>query len=130
MKPSVLKGTPFADSASIAGLAFDGLFGTEYSSSAVVCYVGVDFGAILRADIRRIRYYPDPQWKSAAQYLLGAKVQASNDNITWDTLFTVDSTVHTGWNIWRPDPALTTYYRYVRFEHNTTSYCKLAEFEV
>ena len=129
---AVLKGTPFADTAANAALSFDGLFGTTYTSSAATCFVGVDFGSILRADIKRIRYYPNPTWKSAAQYILGASIKASNNNSTWDTLATIDSTVHTGWNIWRPDVSapLTQHYRYVRFEHNSTSKCNLAEFEV
>jgi hypothetical protein len=41
----------------------------------------------------------------------------------------VDSTVHTGWNIWRPNTTIPLA-RYVRFQHNSTSDCQLAEFEV
>lgn len=43
---------------------------------------------------------------------------------------TLDSTVHTGWNIWKPENPLTKTYRYVAFKHNSTSSCNLAEFEI
>jgi hypothetical protein len=128
--PSILNGTPIADKPSLASLSFDGLLSTEYTSTATTCYIGLDFGPYLQADITRIRYYPDPSWISAVTYMLGANFSASNDNVTWDILFTVDSTVHTSWNIWRPSTPLATYYRYVRYQHNSTSACKLAEFEV
>jgi hypothetical protein len=121
-----LTGTPFADVASNAGLAFDSLQSTYYSSSGATCYVGLDFGQYLKADVSRIRYFPLRDWRSAGTYLIGSTFKASVDNVTWDTLYTVDSTVHTGWNIWRPQSPLATYYRYVRFEHNSTSACKLA----
>jgi hypothetical protein len=121
-----LTGKPFADTSSNAGLAFDSLQSTYYSSNAATCFVGLDFGQYLKADVSRIRYFPFRDWRSAGAYLIGSTFQASVDNVTWNTLFTVDSTVHTGWNIWRPQSALTTYYRYVRFVHNLTSGCKLA----
>lgn len=129
-KDGVLTGTPIADTASSAGSASDKLMSTYYSSSSAVCYIGVDFGAYLTADISRIRYFPLRDWRSVGQYLIGATFKASNDNVTWDTLYTVDSTVHTGWNIWRPATKLAASYRYVKFEHNTTSNCKLAELEI
>jgi hypothetical protein len=129
-EPRPLTGTLIADTLSAAPLASDGLLSTIYSSSAATCYVGVDFGEYLRADITRIRYFPNRSWRAANAYILGATITASNDGTTWSTLFTVDSSVHTGWNIWRPSAALTTTYRYVRFEHNSTSKCQLGEFEV
>jgi hypothetical protein len=129
-EPRPLTGTLIADTLSAAPLASDGLLSTIYSSSTATCYVGVDFGEYLRADITRIRYFPNRSWRAANAYILGATITASNDGTTWSTLFTVDSSVHTGWNIWRPSAALTTTYRYVRFEHNSTSKCQLGEFEV
>lgn len=125
-----LSGKPIADTAASAPLAFDTLQSTVYSSSAATCFVGVDFGDYLRVNISRVRFFPYRGWRSAGSYLLGANITASVDGTTWTNLYTIDSTVHTGWNIWRPNPVLATAYRYVRFEHNSTSKCQLAEFEV
>lgn len=125
-----LTGQAIADTIGSAANSFDQLMSTYYSSIATTCYVGVDFGQYLTANISRIRYFPFRDWKSAGKYLIGATLKASNDGTAWTTLYTIDSTVHTGWNIWRPATPLTTTYRYVKFEHNATSGCKLAEFEV
>ena len=57
-------GAPIADTTTKASLAFDKLMSTYYSSSATTCYVGMDFGEYLTADISRIRYFPLRSWKS------------------------------------------------------------------
>ena len=89
----------------------------------------MDFGSSFKASISKIRYYPNQIWTSAGIYLIGAKFFGSNDNTNWDLLYTVDNTVHTGYNIWRPSPALLTNYRYIKFQHNSTSKCQLANLE-
>lgn len=130
VQDGVIVGALIADTTTKASLAFDKLMSTYYSSSATTCYVGMDFGEYLTADISRIRYFPLRSWKSVGQYLSGATFKASNDNVTWTTLYTIDSTVHTGWNNWRPATPLAASYRYVKFEHNSTSSCQLAELEI
>lgn len=127
---SILTGTLYADTLANAGSAYDKLMSTRYTSAAAACYIGLDFGANQQADITKIRFYPNPTWKSALTYIKGAQLAASVDGTTWVNLTVLDSTVHTGWNIWKPQSALTTYYRYVAFRHNSTSACNLAEFEV
>jgi hypothetical protein len=123
-----LTGTFYSDADKNNQLAFDGLVSTLYSSTAASCYIGLDFGLNQQADIKKIRFYPNPTWKSAIPYIKGATISASNDGATWTTLSTLDSTVHTGWNIWKPENPLTQTYRYVAFKHNSTSSCNLAEF--
>ena len=120
---SVLKGTPIGDTVANQTNAFDKLISTKYSSSAATCYIGLDFGPCQQAQITRIRYFPNSLWKSALTYIAGATIKASVDGTNYDTLTTIDSTTHTGWNIWKPQTPLTTNYRYVRFEHNSTSKC-------
>jgi len=129
-KPGIIKGIPFADVASSATNAQDDKLSTIYSSNATACYVGLDFGVGKKVDIRRVRYYPYQAWKSAIAYMKGAKFTVSNDGTTYTTLFNIDNTVHTGWNIWRPASRLDNFYRYIRFEHNVSSMCRLAEIEV
>lgn len=74
----------------------------------------------------RVRYFPNPSWNIAYQYIKGGKFQVSNDNSSWTTIATVDQTVHAGWNSFMiKNPNI---YRYIRFVHDSTSKCKLAEF--
>ena len=75
----------------------------------------------------RVRYFPNSKWLTAASYLVGATFEGSNDGTNYDVVASVDSTVHTGWNIIQTD--LTKVYRYFRFAHNQVSACQLAELE-
>jgi hypothetical protein len=52
----------------------------------------------------------------------------SNDNTTWNTIATVDQTVHAGWNSFMISD--TNIYRYVRFSHTSKSKCNIAELEL
>ena len=79
--------------------------------------------------INRIRYFPYNKWTIAATYIKGAEIEASNDNTNFDLITTVDQTVHAGWNSYMPDSSSTAY-RYIRIRHDSTSECKIAEFEV
>lgn len=45
---------------------------------------------------------------------------------SWTTLATVDQTIKSGWNVLKSNVA--TAFRYVRFAHNSTSQCNIAEF--
>lgn len=106
-------------------MALDGFLGTVYSStSSGNCFIGADVGAGLTLALTRVRFFPNSRWIIASNYLLGATIDASNDGTNWVTLATIDSTVHSGWNI---VPISTTNdYRYVRFAHNAKSQCSLA----
>lgn len=47
---------------------------------------------------------------------------------SWTTLGKVDQTVHSGWNIIRSTTSNT--FRYIRFYHNSTSQCNIAEIQL
>ena len=126
VSPTTLTGTFYSDTASKASLAFDNMMFTKYASVNSVCYVGLDFGPYQQALVTSVRFYPNIIWKSVISFIKGATIRASNDGSTWDVLTTLDSTVHIGWNIWKPSTPLTQAYRYVVFQHNTTSGCGLA----
>jgi hypothetical protein len=79
----------------------------------------------LGVQISRIRYFPNPNWNVAYQYIKGAQVQVSNDNSTWVTIATVDQTVHAGWNSFMI--ADTNIYRYIKFVHGAVSKCQVSE---
>jgi hypothetical protein len=105
-------------------LAFDDFINTYYSSGNAQCWVGLDFGTFFVANISRIRFYPNNYWSTAANYLLTAQFQGSNDKTNWTTIATIDSSVNTAWNTLFPKT--NTPFRYIRFLHNTTSNCQLA----
>ena len=110
-----------------ADYAVDGKYASFYSSSNSECWVGIDVGVGKKVLINRIRYFPYNKWTIAADYIKGAKIEASNDDSTYDSITTVDQTVHAGWNSYMPD-SLSTAYRYIRIRHDSSSECKVAEF--
>jgi len=115
-------------SSSSASASFDGLVNTFYSSPNTECYIGLDAGVGVQASISRISFFPSLNWANVAQVILYSSFQGSNDQLKWDTLVTVDQTVHTGWNIFASNNI--TPYRYIRFVHNSTSKCSLAEIKL
>jgi hypothetical protein len=121
---TIISDTPAGQAA-----AFDGFLGTIYnSSSSGACFIGADVGAGMTLHLNRVRFFPNSRWVIASNYLLGATLQVSNDQSSWVTLATVDSTVCSGWNVL---PITTSSnYRYVRFAHDATSQCELAELEI
>jgi hypothetical protein len=114
-----------SDNASQQSNAFDSLHGTVYSSLASACFIGIDVGPALWLNLTRIRLFPNSQWFIVADYLLGATIEASTDGSHYDVLATIDSTIHTGWNIL--SFSLGQNYRYFRFAHTSASRCQLAE---
>ena len=107
---------------------FDKVQSSFYSSTAAVCYIGLDAGAGKVINIRRVRYFPYYKWAVAAKFIKGAVIEGSNDGSSFTVLATVDQTVHSGWNSIK----ITTSnnYRFIRLRHTSTSGCKLSEFEV
>ena len=80
----------------------------------------------VRAD--RFRFFPNMAWSWVNKMILYATFEGSNDMSSWNTLATAIQTVHSGWNVILSKSQ--TPYRYLRFKHNATSKCQLAEFEV
>jgi hypothetical protein len=109
--------------------AFDGLSDTFYSSSNAECWLGVDAGSGMGIAVSRIRFFPNLNWINVGKKILHAVFQGSNDQSSWTTLATVDQTIHTGWNVLKSEDS-TNAYRYIRFLHNSTSQCKIAEFQL
>lgn len=104
---------------------FDNVQGSVYTSTSTgTCFIGIDVGSGLIFNLSRFRYFPNSLWVIASNYLIGAQLLASNDNANWDTLYTVDSNVHSGWNTFII--STTSNYRYFKFSHNQQSHCSLA----
>lgn len=118
--------TIISDTSATQNNIFDGFLGTTYSSTSNgACFIGADLGSGLVIQLTRVRFFPNSKWLIASNYLLGATLEGSNDNSAWTNLATVDSTVHSGWNI--VPISSKNKYRYVRFAHTSTSKCSLAE---
>jgi hypothetical protein len=125
--PTTIYGTPFGDNLANINLAVDNNTNTFYSSTSnSTCYVGVDFGINTAANISSISYMGNPNWVITSSKLTGAIFEGSNDQTNWATIFTIDSSVHMGWNYW-PNSNPSSNYRYIRFTHNSTSQCQIAE---
>lgn len=122
--------TYFSDTTSTSNVSatFDGLTNTNYGSSNAECWLGVDSGTGLATSVGRIRIFPNFNWENVGRKILHATIEGSNDMSSWMTLATVDQTIHSGWNVIKSDD--TTPYRYIRFHHNSTSQCNIAEFEI
>jgi hypothetical protein len=100
--------TLFSDNPTAQSFVDDSLYSTYYTSStgATSCYIGWDFGATISVQITKITY--NPRIDRANLDFVGSIFQASNDQVTWTNLFTVDATVHGGLNFWRPATPITT----------------------
>jgi hypothetical protein len=115
-------------SASNVSASFDGIVTTFYGSNNSPCYIGLDAGSGLQVSVSTINFFPNIQWPIAMYYILYASFQGSNDNTTWNNLAVIDQTVHTGWNVIKSTD--NTPYRYIRFLHNSTSMCNIAEIQL
>jgi hypothetical protein len=125
-KPSIIKGSLISDTPDNAPFVIDGIINSVYSSPNAQCYIGLDFGSNSFANISSIKYMPNPIWPIAANMLLGAVFEGSNDSITWTTIFKIDtSKVHSGWNYWVSSTLVQ--YRFVRFSHTSLSGCQLSD---
>ena len=82
----------------------------------------------MAVSVSRIRLFPNFNWENVGKKILHATIQGSNDMTSWNTLATIDQTIHSGWNVIKSVD--TTPYRYIRFHHNSTSQCNIAEFEI
>lgn len=129
-KTDIIQGTGFSDTTLNTNNAFDSDSSTVYNSSAQTCFIGVDFGLDAAANLSSIKYMGNPQWPITSLYLTGAVFEGSNNNATWTIIFTVDSSVHSGWNTWFNDGSSSVVYRYVRVRHNNASRCQIAELQV
>ena len=88
----------------------------------------MDFGLHTIVDITQIRYIPNTDWSIASEKLQGAVFEGSNDGNLWIPIFNIDSNVvHSGWNHLKKIGSFSHEYRYVRFVHDSTSKCELAE---
>lgn len=117
-----------SNSTNSAANSFDNDLQSVYASSNPECWVGIDIGQNLTVAVSRIKFFPKLSWKNAANYLLYSKFEGSNDKNSWETLVLVDQTVHNGWNVF--ETLKVTPFRYVRFVHNSTSQCSLAEIQL
>ena len=78
----------------------------------------------MKISVSRVRFFGNINWPNVANKILYALFQGSNDFEAWNTISTIDQTVHTGWNTLISKDQ--TPYRYIRFLHNSTSNCQLA----
>lgn len=69
---NIITGVGISDSTNRTNLAFDSDTTTTYSSSAAVCYIGVDFGVDAAANISTIKYMGNSSWPITSLYLTGA----------------------------------------------------------
>jgi hypothetical protein len=121
--------TYFSDmTTSNVSTTFDNLTNTMYGSTNAECWFGVDSGAGVLTSVNRVRIFPNVNWANVGKRILHSTIEGSNDMIAWSTIARVDQTIHTGWNVLKSSDS--TGYRYIRFHHNSTSQCNIAEFEV
>ena len=52
----------------------------------------------MKISVSRVRFFGNINWPNVANKILYALFQGSNDFEAWNTISTIDQTVHTGWN--------------------------------
>ena len=102
----------------------DGRVNTHYGSNNSECWLGFDVGQGVELMVDRIRLFPSIEWSNVGKMILFSVVEGSNDMSNWNTLATIDQTIHSGWNFIKSSSG-STGYRYVRFRHNSTSQCNI-----
>lgn len=71
-KPENLTGTWFADTPLNIQYVNRKDISTAYTSANISCFIGIDLGADLQANINKITFFPNKSWPNAAKYLFGA----------------------------------------------------------
>lgn len=110
--------------------AFDNKTLTVYESSNASCYLQLDLTSTddLEAMVTEVQVYPDYKILRPVEFFEGATIEYSSDGSIWQTLWTIDSSFHSGWNSHKP--ASPIYTRFVKFVHDSTSKCGLSELNV
>lgn len=116
--------TTISDGGSSPENAFDGKPHTEYQSSNIDCFIGIDVGEHKLVNPKRIRYFPFSEWAVVVNHLKGAFIKGSVDNVNFDTLHVVGPSVHSGWNSFLINTDKN--YRYFVLSHDDSSGCKIA----
>ena len=94
-KESLLTGTVIAN-AGASQPAFDGRYDTYYQCKSMTsCYIGYSFGTTVAARLTKFRWMP--YGTVPASTFIGARIEGSDDGITWFTLYTFDAPLDT-WN--------------------------------
>jgi len=124
--PTTLTGKWSADSLSALPSVTDGITSTFYDTYNNNCYIELDVGEDMQAEVSIL-----PQVNFDTSSYIGAAIKGSNDGVTYETVFTLDSNFHQGWNYWKAsenDPPAR--YRYLRYDKGTSSSrCPIAELE-
>lgn len=81
-------------------------------------------GAEFLVNLNKIRIFPSKSWTNVGNVLNGATIEASIDDLSYDTIATLTHGVHVGWNSFLV-PASTSAYRYIRLSHTSQSSCKI-----
>ena len=105
----------------------DNLLSSYYDSGNNYCYVLFEFPENFLIQLQQIQYYPSTI--KTIDNFYGLIFQASVDNSTYSTLFTLDENIKTGWNSWEPNITLPAY-RYFKVSSPTATHksrCNMAE---
>lgn len=86
----------------------------------------MDAGLNLMLSVYRIKFFP--KGSLSADKYIGSSFEGSNDMTSWTTIVTLDQNVHGGWNT--RESKITTPFRYLRYKHNSTTSCSLAEIQL
>ncbi|KAM3144741.1 hypothetical protein pb186bvf_003050 [Paramecium bursaria] len=134
LQPSydLLKTSDVVLSADLAGSTqfFDGLQSTYYKSSAATCFIQAQFALNKVFELKSMRFIP--RIDSTALLFNGAKFQYSIDGTTFTDLWSIDQTIHSGFNLFVP-PATIKGIKIIKFIDSrgaTGSLCQIAEIEL
>ena len=87
-----------------------------------------DFGSELIGRVSSVKYFMNRMTDKVTNFVGKLMFQGSNDNSTWEDIFTADIYIREGWNTYTPSSSLK--YRYYRFYANSSSSCQVAEIQL
>ena len=98
---------------------------TYYESKNSFCNIVFDFRQDYLFQAQEIHYYPSTALEIATYY--GLVFQGSFDGNSWDTLFTLDRNIKTGWNIWEGNSPSYRFFKIKSPIDKHASQCRISE---
>lgn len=109
-----MKGSSTFGTSSNHALAFDDSVLVTPSNSASTCNLGTVFKEGHVGVLSQVKYFIEGL--TSSNFVNITKFQGSNDGTTYTDIFTINETIHEGWNYYKFDNSSMPRYRYYKFE--------------
>jgi len=120
-----LKGSTTFGTSTNHAIAFDNSVLVTPSNSASTCNLGTVFKDGHVGVLSQVKYFVEGL--TTSNFVNRTKFQGSNDGTTYTDIFTVNETIHEGWNYYKFEDSLKPRFRYYKFESDNSGGCAISE---